>query len=239
MSASFSETAPADTDLQVPLADVIRFIRQLSHDLRNQLNAAELQSAYLKEIADDGEVKDEIQRLRAMLGELGTSLQRLTAALAAPKLTQMPYAANAFVEDFKQKVAAQFPEKSGEITWEVNAGNGSVEIDPQLLQQAILELITNAFQHGRGSGPIRVHARAGDGELALSISEPKAAFTESTEQWGREPFRKVKHGHYGLGLLRARKIIEAHRGRLEARHDSSSSSLVTTVFLPLAEKDND
>ena len=40
-------------DIQVSMPDVVKFVRQLAHDLRNHLNAAELQSAYLDEIAED------------------------------------------------------------------------------------------------------------------------------------------------------------------------------------------
>ena len=59
------QETPAGADIQVPMAVVVRFIRQLSHDLRNDLNAAELQSAFLKEIAEDGESRRaEVQRLR-------------------------------------------------------------------------------------------------------------------------------------------------------------------------------
>lgn len=235
MSASATPTEQTANELHVPMPDVVRFIRQLSHDLRNQLNAAELQSAYLKEIAEDGEVKDEIQRLRAMLSELGSALQRLTGMLAPARLTEMQYEAAAFLEDLRDKVAAAMPEKNGELAWDVNVGDAALNIDPQILQQAMLELITNAFQHERGTGPVRIEGRV-NSEFSIALVEPKSNFVGSTEEWGREPFRKVKHGHYGLGLLRARSIIEAHRGRLEARHDAAASSLITTVSLPLAGK---
>lgn len=211
---------------------VVSFVRQLSHDLRNQLNAAELQSAYLKEIATDGEIKEEVQRLRGMLGEMSSSLQGITGALASPKLNEMSYDAAMFLEDFQQKIASQFAEKKSEIDWRINVGKSVVCIDPQILLQAIVELVSNAFQHGRAEGKISIAAES-DGELRITITEPKTAFTGSTAQWGREPFRNLKHGQYGLGLHRARNIIEAHRGRLEARHDPASSSLVTTVALPV------
>ena len=36
--------------LSLPWSDTVRFVRQLSHDLRNDLNAIELQSAYIGEL---------------------------------------------------------------------------------------------------------------------------------------------------------------------------------------------
>ena len=214
---------------------VVRFVRQLSHDLRNHLNAAELQSAYLKEIAGEAEVKTEVQRLRGMLSELGASLQRLTASLAQVKLTEMPYDALALVEDLQQKVAALRPNEAQTVEWTIDLPEVSLPIDPQLLLQAILELFSNAMQHGRGLGPLRARAEVKDGQFLLELHEPKTNFDRSTDDWGREPFRQVGHGHYGLGLHRARLIIEAHAGRLDARYDAPSSTLVTTVILPTAK----
>lgn len=224
-------TAPAD--IAVPMSDVVRFVRQLSHDLRNHLNAAELQAAYLKEIVQDAEAKDELVRLRTIVSEMGTALQKLTAALAPAKLTQMPYEAAAFVEDLQAKVVQQFPSDAGVFEWGRPPGAATLEIDPQLLQQAMLELFGNALMHSRGDGKIRVNAEVSGRQLLLTLHEPKSAFVGSTENWGGEPFKQVKHGHYGLGLPRVRSILEAHGGSLTARFDSDASALVTTVSLPI------
>lgn len=217
------------------MADVVRFVRQLSHDLRNHLNAAELQAAYLKEIAEDAEVKSEVQRLRGMVSEMGTSLQTVTALLATPKLTLMSYEASAILEDLRQKAAHEFPEEQTAFEWLDTKTDVLVEIDPQLLQQALLELLRNALQHARGDGPIQVSRETTGREFVLTLREPKTAFELSTGDWGGEPFKLVKHGHYGLGLHRARSIVEAHRGKLTARYDSDGSVFVTTVSLPVAD----
>jgi len=217
---------------------VARFVRQLSHDLRNHLNAAELQSAYLAEMGEDAELKAEVTRLRTMLSEMGGSLQRLTDALAPIKLTLMPYAAADFVEDLRQQLGRQLPEESRAIEWSVEAADGSLNIDPQILLQAFLELFANAFRHERGSGSIRAQAATKEAAFTFTLEEPKTAFASEMGSWGRQPFAKLKHGHYGLGLPRVRSIIEAHGGQMQARYDSPSSSLVTTIVLPIATGDS-
>lgn len=216
------------------MPDVVKFVRQLSHDLRNHLNASELQAAYIAEIAQDSEMKEEIKRLRAMISEVGTALQRVTSMLGAPRLTPMPYAAGDFLEDLRHRLATDYPEESTKIEWNVQAGDASLQIDPQVLQPAFMELFANAFRHGRGEGSISVEARLDGNRFVCTIREPKQSFEHSTENWGREAFRSIRQGHYGLGLHRARAIIEAHDGQLTARYDSPASSLITTVALPLA-----
>jgi len=221
-------------DFQIAMADVARFVRQFSHDLRNHLNASELQSAYISDIAEVAELKDEVKRLRGMLSEMGNSLQRLTSSLAPVKLTEMPYEARSFIEDLQQKIGMRFPKTSEAIAWNLSLKNDVIEIDPQLLQEAILELFANAFLHQREAGPIEATAAIADGNFAFTLREPKRSFDLSTKQWGREPFGRVKHGHYGLGLPRVRSIIAAHGGCFEAHFDSADSTLVTIVNLPLS-----
>ncbi|MDP9003713.1 MAG: hypothetical protein M3N12_02870 [Verrucomicrobiota bacterium] len=227
-----SEPNP-NPEIQVPMPDVVKFVRQLGHDLRNHLNAAELQSAYLAEIAEDPELKEEIKRLRAMVSEVGASLQRVTSSLSAPSLTMMPYGAADFVEDLRQKLVADYPDESAKIVWNAQLGDATLEIDPQLLPPALAELFVNAFRHGRAEGVISVEAQTEKDQFRLIIREPKQSFEASTENWGREPMHTVGHGHYGLGLHRSRAIIEAHQGQLNARYDHAASSLITTLVLPL------
>jgi len=218
------------------MPDVTKFVRQLSHDLRNHLNAIELQSAYLAEIAEGLELKEEVKRLRSMISEVGTSLQGITSALGAPRLTLMDYGVADFVDDLRQKLAADYPDESTKIEWSVPAGDATLQIDPQSLQPALLELFVNSFRHGRAEGAISVEALIQNGRFVFTMREPKRSFEGSTENWGREPLRTVGQGHYGLGLYRSRSIIEAHGGQLNARYDSSASSLISTVALPLAER---
>lgn len=216
------------------MPEVVKFVRQLGHDLRNHLNAAELQSAYLAEIAENPELKEEIKRLRAMVSEVGASLQRVTSSLGTPRLTLMPYGAADFVEDLRQKLASEYPNESGQMKWSVDVGDSALEIDPQALQPALLELFANAFRHDRAKEVISTEARIEKDRFVFTIREPKPGFERSTENWGREPLRVVGQGHYGVGLYRSRAIIEAHHGQLNARYDQSASALITTVVLPVS-----
>ncbi|PYL85594.1 MAG: hypothetical protein DMF17_08060 [Verrucomicrobia bacterium] len=220
--------------LSVSWTDNVRFVRQLSHDLRNHLNAAELQAVYISELTGDAELKTEIKRLRATIAGLGAILQKLLADLGQIKPSLMPYRAVDFVEDLRQKFAHDFPQESAAVNWDVQPGDAALNVDPQLLQQALLELFANAFQHQRGQGPLAATAKIDNDRFVFTLREPKAGFELSTENWGREPLRKISQGHYGLGLNRVRVIVEAHGGELHAHYDPTESVLLTTITLPLS-----
>ena len=121
--AKSSEAEPSE--IQISMPEVVKFVRQLAHDLRNHLNAAELQSAYLMEIAENDELREEIRRLRGMIAQVGGNLQGLTAALSQPRLTELPYAAKDFMEDLRQKIATDYPSESAQVTWEESVGDAT------------------------------------------------------------------------------------------------------------------
>lgn len=225
-----------DDSLNVAWIDIVRFVRQLSHDLRNHLNAAELQAAFINELPADPELKTEIKRLRQMISELGTVLQSLSGKIGQIKTDMIPYRAADLVDDLRQKIEKDFREQTADINWDVQLGDATVNVDPQLLPQAFIEVFTNAFQHERGTGVIKAAATIDSGRFVFTLREPKARFDLPTENWGREPLHRVGRGHYGLGLNRARVIIEGHNGQLRAQYDSTTSTLVTTVTLPLSSE---
>ena len=223
---------PAESP-SVPWPDMVKFVRQLSHDIRNNLNAAELQSAYLAELAEEGEMKTEVQRLREMVSQIGTSLQRLTAGLSQANPNLIPYPAADFVEDLKQKLAKEYPDNAAKVSWDVQLKDATLQVDPQLVQQAFLEIFSNAFQHERNIKSITAKAYIDKNRFVFELREPKARFELSTENWGREPLRNVSQGHYGLGLNRARSIAEAHGGDFRGEYDRKTSTLITTMTLPI------
>jgi K+-sensing histidine kinase KdpD len=220
--------------LSVPWDDTVRFVRQLSHDLRNHLNAIELQSAYVSELEGDPKLKGELNRLREMISGLTSALQKVSVGLGEIKPSLISYRVSDFVEDLRKKIAQEFPNEKSEINWDVQPDNAVLNIDPQLLQEAIVELFANAFRHDRGKGALAAEVKIDKDRFFFTLQEPKSRFEVSTKNWGREPLRKVSHGHYGLGLNRVRTIVEAHGGELHAQYDPKSSALVTALILPLS-----
>ena len=229
-----SSQQPENDSPGVSWPDMVKFVRQLSHDIRNNLNAVELQSAFLAELAEDAEMKNEVQRLREMISQIGISLQRLTGGLSQTNPNLISYPAADFVEDLKQKLEKEFPENAVKVTWDAQLKDATLQVDPQLAQEAFLEIFGNAFHHERNIKSITAKACIDNNRFVFELREPKARFELSTENWGREPLRNMSQGHYGLGLNRVRSIAEAHAGDFRAEYDRKTSTLITTLTLPIS-----
>ena len=138
----------------MPWSDTIRFIRQLSHDLRNDLNAIELQSAYIGELTQDQELTSEIKRLREVVTGMNSTLQLLSRAVGEVAPNVVTYPAGEFLADMRTQIERNFSKENHEITWDVQLQDATLNIDPQLFQEVFVELFANAFQHNRGKGAL-------------------------------------------------------------------------------------
>jgi K+-sensing histidine kinase KdpD len=228
--------APTDS-MNVPWSDMVRFVRQLSHDLRNDLNAIELQSAYIGELAQDQELTSEIKRLREVVSGMNSTLQLLSKAVGEVTPNLVTYPAGEFMTDMRTQIERNFRKEDHEVTWDLQLQDQMLNVDPQLFQEVFVELFANAFQHDRGNGALVARATISNGTFVFSLHESKAVFSSNTRNWGREPLRHIRQRHYGLGLNRVRAIVEAHGGNLEAQHDLKAATLISTMTLPISSRE--
>ena len=220
--------------LTVPWSNTVSFVRQLSHDLRNDLNAIELQSAYISELTQDQELTTEIKRLREVVTGLNSTLQLLSRAVGEVSPNVIAYPARDFLADMRTQIDRNFPKEKDQITWTLELQNGALNIDPLLFQEVFVELFGNALQHGRADGALVATATIRDSRFVFTLLEPKSGFSSNLQNWAREPLRNIRQRHYGLGLNRVRSIIEAHGGELQAQYDPKAATLVSTVALPIS-----
>jgi K+-sensing histidine kinase KdpD len=220
------------TEPKILWPEVTKFIGQLNHDLRNYLNAVELQTAFLGELIAEPEARAEIKRLREMTAEMCAHLQKLSTTLAKVEPRAMRYPAADLFEDVRTRLTLEQPEQSAAVDWNVSLGKEMLEIDPELLLEAFVELFANAGRHGRAEGRLVVEVRREGNAIEFSLREPKAQFNGATEEWGARPLQHLRSGHYGLGLFRARGIFEAHHAHYRVQFDPAASILHTTVSFP-------
>jgi K+-sensing histidine kinase KdpD len=225
-----AKATPGATNGNVPWDNFVKFVRQLSHDLRNQLNAAELQSALIGELTNDAEIKSEIRRLRELVSQLGATLQSLSASVAEPRPTALQYAAKDFIADMQKKIAHEFPVKGQAVKWEGLSAGATLNIDPELTEWAAMELFRNAFRHDLAGDQVQAQTSIDGDWFSFSIREAKKEEIDPS-QW-MQPLQKVSQSHYGLGLRRARRIIAAQGGQLTAKFDPASRMLISTITLP-------
>ena len=85
MPASEQSQAEGKEHPEIPFERVGNFIRQVSHDVRNNLGSMDLQAAYAAELITDGEAAAEVGKLRGMITSTAKMLQTISRNFQTPK----------------------------------------------------------------------------------------------------------------------------------------------------------
>lgn len=106
-----------------------------------------------------------------------------------------------------------------------------VMLDQQLLRQAIVNLIKNAYEAMQETGTVKINVTFSDNWLRIAIVDSGGGLDPAMAESVFEPFITSKTGGSGLGLSITQKIIESHQGMLTC--DSRPGDGCTfTILLP-------
>jgi signal transduction histidine kinase len=219
----------------VPWERVERFVSQLIHDVRNGLNALELQLTLLGEVSPDPEVAAEVKALRGTLLDVTRQLQAVKSFTGPVSPHLLRYPAADFFEDLRDRFGRLHPDADGRVAWKIVVGGDiALAIDPELSLSALLELLANALHFGGERAAIGFLAEARpDGGVTVTLREsldtPPAI---APEDWGLTPLLTTRRNAYGLGLFRVRRIVAAQGGSLDVEYSAGNRVLATAITLP-------
>lgn len=190
------------------------FTRYASHELRTPLSTLRaqveaLELGLLPQAVVVPALKTSLTRMETILTGLLTLARATTPpgervaldALLAEAITQLPAEEQARVE--------------------VQGGDRGHDLQvlgrPELLTQALFNLLDNAVRHG--CGDIRVAFSAGPAEVTVTVRDRGDGVPETLIERLPEPFfQHGERGSVGLGLALVRHIAETLGGRLELRN---------------------
>lgn len=217
----------SETELSWP--KVASFVRQLTHDVRNQLNGMELEAALIAESCATTETLESLARIREQLHHVAGSLRALSSKFAEPSPLLSPIPATEIFLIFQEQAGSI--SKLPSIDWSHTFGSEQINVDPSELATVARELLTNARDFGPG-GDIAARGWVEGGSAIYEFREPKSAAIE-TKLWGHAPFHTTRRDGYGLGLWEARRLVEANKGTISHAFDLETKQLVTRLTFPI------
>jgi nitrogen-specific signal transduction histidine kinase len=207
----------------VPWPQIATFVRQLSHDLRNDLNALSLEAALIKELVSDPEVATSASRIQGQLREVANRLKELSTRFALPPPQPAAIPLNELAIHLQNA-----PDTNG-LEWKAAASTAEVRTDPGLLARAFRELAANALEHAQnGTRPKAELAVGAQGGGMLTLQEAGS----SLYPWPETPFSATRSGHYGVGIYLAAAIFRGLDAQVE--REAKDGHLETRITLPAA-----
>jgi signal transduction histidine kinase/DNA-binding response OmpR family regulator len=221
-------------ELRTPLNAVIGFSEVLLERMFGDLN--ERQEDYLRDILNSG------RHLLALLNDV-LDLSKVEAGHMELDPTEFHVAQTV---DYALSMVRERAVAHGiTLSSEVAPGVELVRADELRFKQVLLNLLSNAVKFTPDGGSVEVRARAGGGDLEITVSDTgmgidpadQQRIFDSFQQGGRTA-RRIEGT--GLGLTLTKRIVELHGGRLwltsEVGHGSTfgfSIPLDRSVVAPL------
>jgi PAS domain S-box-containing protein len=121
----------------------------------------------------------------------------------------------------------------GRVRVEVHGSAPPVMADAELLKIIFLNLLVNGAQAMGGNGVIRVSVTSVDSVCQVAFQDSGPGIPSNIREKIFTPFFTTKARGTGLGLPTAKRLIEAHSGRLEIECPPGGGTTVT-VQLPVS-----
>lgn len=116
------------------------------------------------------------------------------------------------------------------VRHDLRAATEIVHVDRQLIERALVELLTNAIRFAHGADGVRVDVRQSGDLMEFVVCDdgpgvPSALRPRMFEMFVRGgPRLNIKEGQMGCGLAFARRIAALHGGVVELRNSSGAGS---------------
>lgn len=214
------------------LAEIGSMTGGLAHEIKNPLSTIGLNAQLLSESIEDLNI-DESDRLRLVrrIEALRRETERLRGILedfleyaGELRLTIVPKQINTVIEEITDFFSPMAEGASVRLRIELDPTNPRVPVDADHLKQALLNLMLNALhamEHIKSAPKelIIKCTQVDDDEegrvLRIHVIDTGPGIDDATRARIFHPYFTTKSGGTGLGLPTARRIIEAHHGRLE------------------------
>ena len=187
----------------------------LIHNLRNYVG---VMAANAEQLTAD--TTDAASQARLIQKAAAAAMKELEdfAALAYPlelTLTQLNLA-----DWLRETVAAHaISGKAGiSIEWRLDPAVGMLSFDPLLLGRAVQAILDNCLEAMPDGGTLKIILEQTPTGPKLTLGNTGEAIPEDMLEQVGEPFYTNKPKKRGLGLAMARKVMEAHDGRLAVQN---------------------
>ena len=196
----------------------------IAHEVKNPLAgiSGAIQVISKRLPAESQEVQI-LKEIRSRVTALNDSLSSLLA-FARPKVPHLRPVSTREIIVKPAMVIANDPKYQG-VTLDLEGPDLTVIADPELLGQALLNLVINAVQAVDGQGRVVVRVDQDAHDVCIGVHDDGPGLPTEGDIF--QPFFTTKISGTGLGLAVVKQTAEAHGGTVDARSAAGQGTTMT------------
>jgi signal transduction histidine kinase len=218
------------------LASIGEMSAAVAHGLRNPLASLRAAAQLVRRHPDSPAAGETLEAIIEEVDRLDRRISHLMSFSRPAPFNPMPERVDRLVEGLLPAFAEPLREHGVELRLDLARDLPEVRVDPMQMEQALLELVSNALDAMPKGGTLRLTAQAGDGgpppfEVLVEVTDTGSGIPEQVLSSVCEPFFTTREEGTGLGLAIAKRYVEQNGGRLEIQSTPGAGTTVR-VRLP-------
>jgi signal transduction histidine kinase len=202
------------------LASIGEMAAAVAHGMRNPLASLRASAQLARRHPEAATAREQLDAIVEQVDRLDRRISHLLSfarpAPYHPLVERLPQLVDGLIPSF----AEPLKERKVELELDLPSELPEVRVDPMQLEQAIVEIVSNAIDAMPSGGTLRIAARAGRGEdgqneVVLEIADTGRGIAPEVLSQVCEPFFTTRAEGTGLGLAIAKRYVEQNGGALE------------------------
>jgi two-component system, NtrC family, sensor histidine kinase HydH len=229
------QTLKREVETSRRLASLGRLAAGVAHEIRNPLSSIKGFATYFKERYRDN--PDDQKTSEIMIQEVDRLNRVITQLLefARPPVIQKTRASlQSLIQHSLKMIERQASAKQIQILSHLPPESKEVDLDPDGINQVLLNLYLNAIEAMDQGGTLSVSLSMDEGSpwVKIRVADTGTGINEEDLEHIFDPYFTTKQTGTGLGLAIVHKIIEAHGGEVRAESEIGRGTSVS-VLLPV------
>lgn len=221
-SEAFTST---EDDLRRQYHELAELAGSLAHEIKNPLSVIHMNVDLMSEELDESDwagkrrARIKVDIIREQCGRMENLLRDFLRFARLRDLDMTPGNLNDQVLVVLRFFQAQTDKVGVNVVKYLDPDLPSIMLHSDSIQAALINLVKNAIEAMSDGGELMVRTYSIPRGVALDLIDTGVGMDDTTAMKMFEPFFSTKHGGSGLGLPTARKIIEAHGGRISVQSE--------------------
>ena len=217
------------------LASIGEMSAAVAHGIRNPLASLRAAAQVAMRHPESGATREHMSLIIEEVDRLDRRVSHLLSFSKPAPFHPLRESVSRLVEDLLPPFTELLRERNISLELALSPDLPEVRVDPMQLEQALVEIVSNALDAMPHGGTLRIGAGAerterGDVGVVVEIVDTGVGIPERVLDSVCEPFFTTRAEGTGLGLAIAKRYIEQNGGELEI---SSIASVGTTVRIRL------
>lgn len=208
----------------------------LAHEIKNPLSVIHMNSDLLSEELTESEwpgrrrAEAKVEIIRQQCQRMENLLRDFLRFARLRDLEMTPGSLNEQLESVLRLYQAQADKTGIDILRYLDNDLPSIMLHSDSIQASLINLVKNSLEAMESGGQLVVRTYPTPRGVALDLIDTGCGMDDATALHMFEPFYSTKHDGSGLGLPTARRIIEAHGGRISVQSDVGRGTKFTLEF---------